>query len=255
MKKIKNKSLLLIPDCQVKAGVSLDYLSWIGQYVADRRPDYVVQIGDFADMESLSSYDKGKKSFEGRRYRADVDAAVKGMELLTKPFRGIKGYAPRMVLTLGNHEDRINRVTEEDSKLDGTLGIHDLQYEKFGWEVYPFLQPVVIEQTAFCHFFPRSGSGAVTQTRRGASSAKAQLQREGRSAVAGHQQGLDMCPLPLAGKLRWGIIAGSCYTHNETYLSPQGNDHWRGVVVLHNFKDGSFDPMVVGLDYLQQRYG
>ncbi len=55
-------------------------------------------------MESLSSYDRGKRSFEGRRYKADIEVANHAMDMLTKPFRDIPDYKPRMVLTLGNHD-------------------------------------------------------------------------------------------------------------------------------------------------------
>ena len=51
----------IIPDCQVKDGVDLSYLTWVGKYLVEKKPDVIVQIGDFADMPSLSSYDVGKK--------------------------------------------------------------------------------------------------------------------------------------------------------------------------------------------------
>ena len=76
------KKHLVIGDTQVKPGISLAYLSWIGKYIVDKRPDVIVMIGDFADMPSLSSYDTGKKSFEGRTYKADIRAAIKGMDTL-----------------------------------------------------------------------------------------------------------------------------------------------------------------------------
>jgi predicted MPP superfamily phosphohydrolase len=109
---------LVIPDTQVKPGISLDYLRWIGQYAAEKKPDVIVMIGDFADMPSLSSYDVGKKSFEGRTYKADVRAVRKGMETLLAPIRKEqkdmakakkKIWKPKMVLTLGNHEHRIRQ--------------------------------------------------------------------------------------------------------------------------------------------------
>ena len=73
---------LIIPDTQVKPDVDLSYLEWIGQYIVEKQPDVLIQIGDFADMPSLSSYDVGKKSFEGRRYKDDIKAAVEGMDIL-----------------------------------------------------------------------------------------------------------------------------------------------------------------------------
>ena len=51
------------------------------------------------------------------------------------------------------------------------------------------------------------------------------------------------------------IIAGSCYEHNEDYMGPQGNKHWRGILMLHEVKDGSFDVMPVSLKYLKEKYG
>ena len=74
---------LIIPDTQVKRDVDLSYLEWIGKYIVDKKPDVIVQIGDFADMPSLSSYDVGKKSFEGRRYKDDIEAAEKRLLVIS----------------------------------------------------------------------------------------------------------------------------------------------------------------------------
>ena len=35
--------------------------------------DKVICMGDFASMDSMSSYDRKKKSFEGRRYKKDIE--------------------------------------------------------------------------------------------------------------------------------------------------------------------------------------
>lgn len=246
-------SHLLIPDVQAKKGAPTKHLAWIGKYIEHKRPDVIIQIGDFNDVESLSSYDRGHKSFEGRRFQADVAAGRRAMDVLVAPFAGLR-YSPRMVLTLGNHENRINRAVEINAELEGTLSTRSLGYEDYGWEVHEFLKVVTIDGIAYSHFFPRSGSGKVVQTRNGSPNAKAQLVREGRSATAGHAQGLDIACLPLGGKLQWGLIAGSCYLHQETYLGPQGNNHWRGVVLKNDVSQGSYSPIFVSLDYLKKRY-
>lgn len=245
---------LVIPDTQVKVGVPIDHLEAAGNYAADKRPDVITIIGDWWDFPSLSSYDRGQKSFEGRRYRMDVEAGKAGMEKFLAPIRKAKGYRPRIVMTLGNHEHRVNRAVEEHAILDGTIGIRDLQLEAFGIEVHEFLKPVVIDGVSYCHYFPRAASGKVMQSRTGAPNALAQLRREGRSCVAGHTQGFDISCLPFSGRLQWGVIAGSFYQHQETYLTAQGNDHWHGVVMLHEVQDGCFSPMVVGINYLLEKY-
>lgn len=246
---------IVIPDTQCKPGVPLEHLSWAGQYVARRKPDTVIIIGDWWDMPSLSSYDAGKKSFEGRMYKEDVEAGHRGMELFMAPIRKMKTTRPRLVFLYGNHEERILRAVESDRKLEGTIGYHDLKLESYRFETYQFLEVVNLDGIAYSHFFPRAASGSVMQSKRGAPNAKAQLQRQGGSCTAGHQQGLDVACLPLGGKLQWGLIAGSFYQHDEAYLSPQGNDHWRGIVVKHEVLNGSYNPMFVSLDYLRGRYG
>ena len=70
---------LIIPDTQCKSGQDFSFLDKIGKYIVEKQPDVVIHLGDFADMPSLSSYDKGKKSFEGRRYTKDIASAKEAM--------------------------------------------------------------------------------------------------------------------------------------------------------------------------------
>src|SRR6056297_2298896 len=76
---------MVIPDTQVKPGDSTEHLGWAGKYAVATKPDVIVHIGDHWDMPSLSSYDKGKKSFEGRRYTADIDAGNAAMDVFMAP--------------------------------------------------------------------------------------------------------------------------------------------------------------------------
>jgi hypothetical protein len=250
---------LVIPDCQVKPGVPLDHLEWCGRYIVDKQPDVVICIGDFADMPSLCSYDTGKKSFEGRRYKADIKAAQEGMNKLLTPLweydKWTKSshkprYRPRLVMTLGNHEDRITRCIESDPKLEGMLSLDDLGYKECGWEVYPFLKGVMIDGVIYSHYFPSGQLG------RPCTSARAILSKHHMSCIAGHQQGRDIAYGKRAdGRNITAIIAGSFYQHDEDYLNPMTNQHWRGVYVLHEVQDGAFDEMAVSLSYLRRKYG
>ncbi len=251
---VKSRSHILVPDTQVKPGHSLDHLEWVGRYVGERKPDVLVQIGDWFDMPSLSSYDKGKKASEGRRYQLDINAGNEGMARFEYGMKATGGarYKPRKVMTLGNHEQRILRHVEANAELEGKVGYFDFHLP--GWEVHEFLEVVNIDGIAYSHFFPRSGNGRISQSRAGAPSASAQLARQGGSCSAGHQQGLDVACRPFRGRMQWGLIAGSCYRHEENYLTPQGTAYWRGVVVKHQVDKGNFCPMFVSLDYLQKRY-
>jgi len=248
------KRIMVLPDVQAKPGVDFSYLRRIGLYMLEKRPDVVVCIGDWADMPSLSSYDKGKKAFEGRRYKRDIEAAQFAMQAFLGPMneynaKAKKPYKPRMVLTLGNHEHRIERATDDDPKLDGVLSIKDLAYEEYGWEVYPFLEVVVIEGVAFSHYFTTGVMG------RPAGSAQAQLRKTNMSCFAGHQQGKQITYGSRAdGRTITSIISGSCYEHDEGYMGPQGNQHWRGFWMLNDCRDGAFDEMPVSIAYVNQKY-
>lgn len=248
----------VLPDCQIRHGDDFTFLHAIGNYIVRKQPDVIVNLGDFADMPSLSSYDVGKKSFEGRRYAHDIAASKAAMEVLLAPIKSFnerakknkeKQYKPRMVLTLGNHEHRINRAVENDAKLDGVLSVDDLQYKEFGWEVYPFLDVVMVDGIAYSHYFTSGLLGRPVTT------AQACLNKKHQSCIQGHQQGLQIATGYRAdGSVITCIIAGSCYEHNEDYLGPQGNNHWRGCLMLHDVKDGEFDLMNVKLDWLKNKY-
>lgn len=508
LSKIKH---FVIPDTQVRPGVDISHLNAIGNYILNQKPDVIVQLGDFADMHSLSSYDVGTVAGEGARYQEDIRAAQNAMKVLMDPIvkyneqrasNKKSRYRPRMVLTLGNHENRINRHVNQYPVLYDYLSTDNLGYKEQGWEVHNFLdvveidgilycltpnhevlmrdltykkledvnvgekiigftefpenkkfrrfteaeitskhiveaevfrvtltngkqfdvtenhrwlsrfgwkgawkwvttkelttshqipkifdkwefdrsyeagwlaglydgegyisvgnghkgsgiqvgisqnpgpildeiskqlqfrnhkfrcwesseggcsnirlggnindkvrllaeirpkrllnkfnpsmlgslqlpdktKPVFVESIIYkgkedvvaigtttntmivdgyphhnCHYFPRNATGRIVQTYRGAPSAQAQVRREMTSCTSGHLQGLDFYVHQTARKRMYGIIAGSCYLHEEDYLSPQGTMYWRGVVVKHEVTEGMYDPMFVSLDYL-----
>lgn len=245
----KPKKLLVIADTQCKPNESLEYMRWIGRYIYDKKPDVVVHIGDHYDFPSLSSYDKGKKSFEGRRLKADIEAGNKGMELLLNEFKR-DGYNPRMVFCLGNHCDRFDRLKNDMPELDGFVGTDMLPLGDMGWEVHPFLRPVEIEGIFFVHYLANPFTGKPY-----AGTALNQLKTVGRSFVVGHKQCLDIAIRPtIDGKHQIGIVNGAAYDFDEPYKGYTGNNHFRGIMMLHEAKDGFALPMPVSLGYLKERY-
>ena len=92
-KKRLGKMHMVIPDTQVKPGVAIDHLEWAGKYAQEKQPDVIVMIGDWWDMPSLSSFDKGKMAFEGRRYVNDIKAGRQAIESFINPI----SYKPRLV--------------------------------------------------------------------------------------------------------------------------------------------------------------
>ena len=251
--------ILVIPDVQAKPSDDFTFLSWIGQYIVAKKPDVIVCIGDFADMESLCTYDVGTKGFEGRRYTKDIGAAQEAMMTLMLPIETYNDrqaaskhalYKPRKIMLLGNHENRIDKAVNRDPKLEGLISTDDLAYDAWGWEVHPFLEVVIIEEVAFSHYFTSGVKGSAITT------AQALLTKKHMSCIAGHQQGKQIATARRAdGRLLTGIIAGSCYEHDESYMDIQSNQVWKGLIVLHEVENGSFDELFVSLKYLGRKYG
>ncbi len=243
---------IVIPDCQVKAGVPTQHLGWIGNYIVEKKPDVVVCIGDFADMPSLSSYDKGKLQSEGRRYVKDIAAVHAGMETLLKPLQDYnrtakEKYNPALHLTLGNHEYRIMREVEENPRFEGRFNYSDLSYEDFGWKVHNFLEVVELDGIEYSHYFTSGTMG------RPVSSAAAMLRERQKSCTMGHVQYTDMAIHKKTQNI--GLFCGICYLHDEEYLNPQGNVSRRQIVVKHEVNGkGHYDPMLVSLKFLEKNY-
>jgi hypothetical protein len=237
----------VIPDTQVRPGVPTEHLIWAGRYIREKAQpgDVVVHLGDHWDFESLSSYDRGKKCFEGRRIKGDIDAGNAALALLTKELDGAKC---ELHLLRGNHEDRLARHLELAPEWIGVVGFDDLISP--GWHVHDFLEVLELDCVLYSHYFYAPTTGRA----RGGTAANI-LRHVGRSFVQGHRQGLDVAMHQLPdGKRRRGIVCGSFYQHSEVYLGPQG-DHWRGMLMLTEVQDGDFDVVEVSLDFLRRKYG
>lgn len=237
---------VVIPDVQCKPGVRLDHLEWVGKYIAEKRPDVVVCIGDFADMESLSKYDVGTIRGENRRLKRDLQVARLGMNNLMTPIRAADGYCPDLHMMMGNHENNLDRFANEHPCLEEVVGTHMLDYEEWGWKVHPFLKVATIDGVDYAHYFISGAKGLPV------SSATAMKNKRTRSSIMGHNQKTDVAFDPISHQ--WFIFCGLCNLHDEEYLGPQGNDNRRQILVLHEVEDGRFDPMFVSLRFLEKAY-
>jgi hypothetical protein len=238
--------------------VPLDHLTWAGKAICDYKPDVVVHLGDHWDFPSLSSHDKpGSKYFEGKRYMADVEAGNIGIDMLLAPLKELqktqkttkhKVYKPRLVFLKGNHCHRLTRAVQSNPMLEGLMTYDHLNLKD--WEVHDFLKPVFINGVGFSHYWPVGAMG------RPASSAAVLVNKLHMSCVAGHQQSKQIAYGKRAdGKAICGIIAGSYYLHDESYMDQLSNRHWRGLVVLNDVRDGSFDELMLSIQYLERKYG
>jgi len=250
---------MLIPDTQVKPGVSTDHLEWAGKYAAEKKPDVIIHIGDHWDMPSLSSYDKGKKSHEGKRVLDDIKAGNDAMARFMAPIKAEqqrqrdmkkKVWVPRLIFCLGNHEHRIERAINDDAMWEGMVSYDDFNLKRLGWEVHDFLEPVIVDGIAYSHYFTSGVMG------RPVSNPRLMLQKKFMSCTMGHVQDRDIgFARDAAGKRLTGLFAGIFYQHDEEYLNAQTNGSWSGIWYKHEVNDGQYDEMPVSMEYLRRKYG
>jgi hypothetical protein len=257
------RSHLFIPDNQIKPEVPTDHLEAIGNYMVAKQPDVVILAGDFADVPSLSQYERpGSKKAEGQRYSDDIAAAWDAMARLMRPLNLYnikqkrdkkKQYNPRLVVTLGNHEDRINRaIADNPRNFEGVISVDDLPFATHGWEVIPYQHIIDIDGILYSHVFInpdsllKSALGGTIENR---------ISKLKRSFSQGHQQifkygmGHDA-----VGRRYHGLVAGLCTMHDEDYLGPQGNGDWRGIVMKKEVHDGTYDPQFLSINYLLRQW-
>lgn len=247
---MSGKVHLIVPDSHAHPDFHNKRYDWLGHLINDVKPDVVVDIGDWFDMASLCSYDRGKKSFEGRRYHRDIAAGIEAQDRVLSIVRKQKKKLPRFVRTLGNHENRISKAVEGDPILEGTIGLSDLQSREYGWEEYPFLVPAEIDGVHYAHFFT---SGVMN---RPVPNAKQLLVKKMRSCTMGHSHLFDHAvEAAVDGTKINALICGVYQDYDADYAGPANKMWSRGVIVKRGVENGQYDLEWISMKRLKQEYG
>jgi len=249
--------MIIIPDTQTKPGIPVKHLEAIGNYIAEKEPDVIAHMGDHWDMPSCSQYEaKNTKYWHSpdRTYKQDLWAGNHCMDLLTRPIihkMARSKWKPDRHFFKGNHENRIDRAVYADPALEGMLDCSQLNLGF--WQVHEFLKVVELHGILFSHYFVNQRS-LKKNVLSGTMDNRLNVLKQ--SFVMGHQQGrLWGSQWTPDGREIIGLVAGSCYQHDEDYMPAfQGNHYWRGIVVLNEVRDGRYDPCFVSLNFLLKRY-
>lgn len=252
---------LVIPDSHAHPEYNNDRYIWLGKLILDLKPEVIIDLGDSADMPSLCSYDKGTKGFEGRRYKKDLAAYHDAQEKLwhevntynkRRAKNKVKQYRPRKVKLIGNHEHRITRACNLDPVLDGTIGLGDLKDEEFGYEVYPFLEKVVIDGVCYSHYFV---SGVLGNPISGVNPARSILLKGHMSATQGHTHIFShSMDVRYDGHIIQGLVAGCYFDYTPVFAHASADLYRRGVVIKRNVNGGNYDLEWVSLETLKNDY-
>lgn len=262
------KTGLVIGDAHATPSISNRRFDWLGNAILEEKPDFIINIGDFEDFESLCSYDRGTKSFEGRRLKEDYECANDAGRRAFGPIdrynkRRVSNkkrkYTPDLYHLGGNHaEARIKKMLQNHPEYEGIFGVEDgeinLSYMKrAGGQYVPFLETLTYEGIQFSHYFYK------TMQSYSPPSVVAMLNITRSSAVMGHNhlRGFEEVVQP-NGQRACGAFAGCFLDHelkcdNFNYAGPQ-KKWWSGLLWLHDVQDGYFDPQFMKMSKVKELY-
>lgn len=251
------KTYIVIGDQHAHPDFHNDRADWLSNLIIDVKPDVVVNIGDAADMSSLSSYDKGKRDFHGRSYKKDINSHLDFQSRVWEPVKARKKKLPYRVVLEGNHEHRVERALDLSPELTGTIGFNDYAFGDFYDEVvrYEGSTPGVkeLDGILFAHYFITGVSGRPIGGER---PAHMLIDKTGTSCIAGHLHTLDYATRTnVAGRTRNGLVVG-CYQDYPSGWAGEINKIWRpGIAILRDVEKGNFDFQWVSLQALKREYG
>jgi hypothetical protein len=243
---------VIVPDSHSHPDFDNRRYTMLGMLIHDLKPDTVIDIGDWFDMPSLCSYDRGKKSFEGRSYKRDIEAGLDAQDRMMHEIKKYKKKLPRFVRTLGNHENRVNRAVELDRVLEGTIGTNDFMSKEYGFEEYPFLETVDIDGIDYAHYFVTGVSGRPIG---GEHPAYSLLTKRFKSSTCGHVHTFDYCIRTGGRDKLHGAVVGVYQDYHADYAGP-ANDIWNpGIVVKRGVENGAYDIEHISLKRIEEAYG
>lgn len=247
---------LIVPDQHAHFEHSNDRADWLAQLTIDLRPDVVINMGDAADMPSLSSYDKGKRSFQGKSYKKDIEAHLEFQDRWWSPVRATKKRMPYRVVLEGNHEERVERALDLSPELAGTIGFADYAFDDYYHTVirYDGGLPGIFESDGilFAHFFPTGISG---RPMGGVSPARMLAQKNKVSCVAAHSHTLDFATEKnVSNKVINTLVCGHFSDYTPDWAGPIARFWQAGVAILRNVEDGNYDFQWIGLESLRKTY-
>lgn len=253
------KTHLVIPDPHAHPEHDNRRAHLVGKLAAELQPDVIVEGGDTWDFPSLSSYDKGKKSFHGRSYKKDLDAGLDFHERMWYEIRKRKKKLPRAIWLEGNHEYRLHRALETHyQELEGVMSYADLDLERNYHDIVRYSGglpgSIKVDGVHYAHFFPTGVSGLPIG---GVNPANSLLAKRHVSSTAFHSHLLDFCRHTDGdGRDLYGLVAGVFQDYETGWAGKLLNNMWwRGVIVKRHVEDGTYNAQFITIEELEREYG
>jgi len=249
------QTILYVPDTHVKSDDDLKRFYALKTWLSDRRQkvDHIVQGGDLWDFEAFCLHDQANPDWYQREFWTEFSRGLDAFDILEKMTkihgrRGCKFY-----MTEGNHENRYNKWMASDPRLKSspfpkTVAELIKFYRPTTKVNYtPFLEPLIIHDTAFSHYFV---SGLMGRAQGGERPASTILKAQHMSCVGAHSHVLDSAERTRADGRKIHCLIGGCFInpkHDFSFAGAAKKLWWSGCHLLHMTAPGEFDVETISL--------
>lgn len=140
-------------DAHNQPGLNTDRFKWLAALVNDTKPNYLIDGGDFDDLNSLCHYERND-SWSGKfkpTFMADLEASQYARELMDTEIK----HDCQKHFILGNHEDRLYQFENLNPEMYGMMQ-HAYEEIHKNWAITPYRGYLDIEGVDFTHI-PMNG--------------------------------------------------------------------------------------------------
>jgi hypothetical protein len=258
---VSGKTAIVWSCAHASPEFSNERFDWLGELIYDIKPDYVVDLGDGADMASLSSYDtKYPKMIVNQSYEKDIDSYNESQDRLRHKFKINKRKMPKWYGLCGNHDFRVQKAIQLDPRLEGQrygVSFKHLQTDYWFDEYTEYSNSapgiVVYDGVSYAHYISSGNYGAAMS---GLHHASKLVAKRHCSTTVGHSHKRDFYPADDAyPKAIMGLVAG-CYKGGDDHWSGQSaKGWWKGCVVKRGIEGGTYEPEFISMARLKETYG
>ena len=255
-----NKTAIVLSCAHADPSADNKRFDWLGRLIYDINPNYIVDLGDGADMRSLNTYDTTRpQAIVTQNYEKDIDVYNEAMDRMRIPSKARKYKRPAWFGFEGNHEHRIKKAIQQDPRLEGSrLGVSFSHLQTDHWfeeyHEYHNSAPALFDYDGviYGHYVSSGNFGTAMSTKHHGYSL---VEKLASSATVGHTHKFiyffkgDARPSPLHG-----LVVG-CYKGKEEAWAGQANQEWRrGVVIKREISQGDYDLEWVSMARLEKEY-
>ena len=211
----------------------MEVLAWAARFGSDRKVSRVVQVGDWGTFDGASFHDKNDTLRARLKPTIKQDLDNQKESLATFQANKPADWNPKLDITLGNHENRINRFENANPETAGMFSNElETNFAQFGWQTRPYGEVMFVQGVGISHH-PTNGAGRAFGGKTGPQRAANELTC---SFISGHTHafqhytsgkiglvsGVDVMEVGCA--LPWGEI--------EEYAQMSINNWWWGLVIV-----------------------